>query len=1014
MMRRPVILGSIWAAMLALPVLADVRVQDTSDGVVVRVDGGSVAVFQPVPNQVWVVGDAGKVADYAIARSGWRVETLKVVGGAGVKLTTPQPRAWRVLNEGGTWRVQMGEQGGVSKASALITRTGLVGGLPVQDRQGTRYWVKPTSRGGMGTGQADGLLATVQGVVLEQGFTLAARPVKNVQKPVVVQVEVPTALPPLVVRAVVEDVGKAFPRTASLPKVPTPVGEAAALVEDIEPASGPEPVTAAKPTGDWNGVYTPGTLVPFVLPEGYRLEKGQLRRENVAREIEKRLAFARSISTLEAAADRVEGVASKPVPAKLPAMPVVESKPLISSAATIAEHLEASATEHGAEMPLDAAVAQLALEDGSAMFPTVGSPREYWKGLTVRVVALNRAMARAGAKALEPVKLVVVEGEAASEGAAVEPHAGPEEEVDATSLEAPVDAVWEKTPDTVANTPAVVKARRGLAAYHLAWGRPHEALVVASMLPTREDGLPVAADDRLMMGMAMVVAHRSAEALPLLAADASTLPEHRALWKSIALQHTGRDAEALKVWPGEQNGVLMAYPVYMRRMALQSHGDALLAAGTQDELRVFADNVANEYPVDAVPSGLLYLQGMARLGTRDEPKGMELLASAAASTQDMDYANRAKYAFVNALVRRGELEDRQVVAYLEELRMLWRGDKLEQNVLNQLGDTYLKERNYRNALGRWQTLVKAYPDFAGMAALTDKMTAATVGVFDPENPEQLDALTYLGLYFDFKELLPSDDRGDRAMEMAGRLLSSQSLPERAIPVLEQVLQYRAREPIDKARVALLLADAYTRFNKPDLALRTLDAYKPMAVNTVQQKVWPVAEARALLDLDRPTDALTALQGSTEEQAPWLRSDAGWALQDWPYLAEVLKPVVRALVPESLPNNTANQVAVMRLAYALGQQQDRPALEALLERFGPTARTLPAMADSMAAIATQSGVAKVEDAARPLAQVADALAGLNAYTDQFKARQHEVKQRIEEREEYNSKMKYNELLPPPVL
>lgn len=998
-----------WMCLALLPfsAWADVALEPLGQGWQVTGEG-EVAVFQPGAREVWVVVPGQQALTLPHMVEGWQAERLQVRGGQGVKLVAPAPGTWTVQAQGDGWAVVPGlRREVVATPSALVLRDGVVHGLPVRDSRGVAFEVVPNRGGAWGR---DGV-AVVQGVVTAAGTSLAT-------------VEPAAGQRPVMVAEVAGHKGREDSRKVAVQKGPslkgvaTPVAERAAVVEDLAPmtlAEGEElPADALAVT--LANLYVPGTVVPFDLPDGYMLDEGRLRRAGGVAEVERKLAFARAYGAVEDAAVRMQKatevagtVGKEAYVAPVPVAPLGEV-----SVSEVHGGMGAHETEV-ANDPLadavDVAEARVATRD-EALLPPGGTARGYWFGLKVKLAALNRAMDKAGAR--------IDDGEASgdkvqeeTEAAAVEPHAGPDAPVAAPDKGGVMRPVWTRSPAEVAAMPAVVNARRDVVAYYLAWNRPEEAAGEIRLMPTREDGVPEFKEDRLYLAMSEVMRGKGAEAIPLLEADASYMPDHRALWLATALQQVGRSAEALRVWPRGE-AVVMEYPSLVRQPLLLTHGEALVTVGQKGDALAFLDNLAAKGLAEDHAAWLNRLRGVVRMGTRKEQEGLELLAQAADDQRDVSNAYRAKFAFVQALLRRGELEDHQVTSYLEDMRLFWRGDELEQQMLMVLGEYYLKQRNYRGALARWKTLAKVYPDMPGMAALTDKMTDAVLGAFDPENPEQYSPLTYLGLYFDFKELLPNDARGDRVMELAGQLLSEQGLPARAIPLLEQVLQYRAKEPIDKARVALLLADAYTANGKPGEALKTLDTYQKMAVNSVQQKRWPLAEARALLALNKPDDAVAALRSSVEREAAWLRADAAWQKQSWGYLADVLAPLVARIGPDDLPGKMANQVAVLRLAYAYGQQGEREHLEDLLARFGAMGEQLPAMADTLAAIATQAGVAEGTRALRPLALVADSLAGLNSFADGFKQAQHQERERRDELEDYNGKMQYMELLPPPAL
>jgi hypothetical protein len=1017
--------------LLPLPLLAQVAVQAPSGTVKVNVNAPKIAAFQPNPNELWVVAGGTrqvKIDPSLATRAGWTVEKLNTESGAGVRVVSPQPRNWMVQKQGSGWQVVQAEsRSSNSGASYIMLNNGLAGGALVSYPGGPRYRVVPTGSGGISNNAK--LVSTLHGVAqaldgTPQTLAQTTQPAtpKTSYKPYV-QPELqqqaatpqqPTPQPaPVIAAATPTPVEvkpdkapkptKAGGRTfdvfpaAKLKAIATPVAEQAAVVEDIfavEPAAGGD--EEATPTIAVGEVYKPGTLVSFTLPAGFRLEDGKLQRTTMPN-APRQLAFARAYGAVADATAKAEQIAATLQTAKpSPTEPAPEPTP---PTATLETPTALS------QLPVNTASPSAIIEEATLapMLPATGRNIDYLPGYLRAIAALNEAQRRTGA----------VLPQAVSESAAVSSTA-----ISATEPVEQAEApLWYKTPEEVATSPAVVEARRAVADHYLAWQRPTEAIAELSLQPEREPGLPAYPDDRLRLAIAYLATHQPEKAQPLLRMDATLRPDERRIWQAVALQQLGQGAAAVETWPSDDR-MVETYPEWLRRLALISRADALLEAGLKSSARATADAAAKEYPEATRPAAWLLRQGMARLGTQDEQAGLELLAQAAANPTDANTAMHAKYEFVKALQRRNELEDKQVSDYLEDLRLYWRGDDLEEKVLADLGDAYLKQGDYRNALARWRTLTRVFPNTPGMPAITEKMTTALLAAFDPESPHQYDPITYLGLYFNFRELLPADARGDRVMERVGTMLAQTTLPERAIPVLEQVLQYRAEEPIDQARLALVLAEAYRLHGKPDLAVRTLDKYKPMAVNTVQQQQWPLAEARALLDLGKPTEAEAALNtplaDTNPAQALELRSEAAWQLENWERLRDLLAPAVARHNPEHLSTHSDQQVMLLRLAYALTQLNQRTALEALLARYTGEWEKVPQLTDSLAALATQVGAANVPGGGRPLAQVTAALGGLNSFTDQFRRRAADIQRQAEEREEYNAKMRFMDLLPPPSL
>lgn len=554
-----------------------------------------------------------------------------------------------------------------------------------------------------------------------------------------------------------------------------------------------------------------------------------------------------------------------------------------------------------------------------------------------------------------------------------------------------------------------------LAGFYLAWQRPEEALAVVSGLPQRKDGLPANPLARLYYGLAKLArGEDGSEAFDqggALAADAK-------LWHAVAASQMEDYATALRQWPKER-GILPQYPAYLRELAQLAQARALVMAGDKNIATKVVDKLAEAYAGGAgrqVPAELLRLRGLVRLGTPEESLGLDYLAKAAADREDLASAYRAKYEFVRALQQRHDLSDAQVRKYLADLWLDWRGDSLERDVLRTLADLSDKNGQPRDALQYWQVLVQAYPHAPDLNAVTERMTEAFLRVFDPETAGTYDVLSYLGMYYDFRELVPNDVRGDAVQEQVARMLGDVTLWDRAVPILEQQLQYRPLDSASQGRLALMLAEDYRQMGKGGEALKVLDKWQKVATTTVLSRGWKLAEARLLLELDRPAAARKTVETlpADDVDARDVRITAAWRERNWKLAVPLLQDRLAKVTGNGLVEDSGAQLALFQLAYAYGQQKDGPGLDELTKRYAEVLPKLPQLADDMGVVAASTGVSATLVAGGPLSPLTRGLSDLNRLTERIMAQRAELQAAAAKQQEYNDKMKYMELLPPPAL
>ena len=558
-------------------------------------------------------------------------------------------------------------------------------------------------------------------------------------------------------------------------------------------------------------------------------------------------------------------------------------------------------------------------------------------------------------------------------------------------------------------------ARMALAGFYLAWERPEEAISVLGTLPKRSDKLPSSPQARLYMALAQLA--RGVQPPKGLLDQGGTLASHAKLWQAVAASRIGDFAGALDAWPQER-GILPQYPAYLREMAQLAQAQALVMVGDRKVAQQVIDQLREGYERSGrVPVGLTRLAGLARLGTPDEQQGLEFLAKAAEDMSDPAEAYRAKFQFVRALQQRRDLSDEQVRTYLTDLWFDWRGDELERDVLDMLGDLYDKAGEPRQALQYWQTLVRAYPDSPDLGRITERMTNAFLKVFDPENPKTYDPLEYVGMYYDFSELVPNDSRGDIVQEQIARILVDANLWKRAVPILETQLRYRPLDVPAQGRLSLLLARAYSRMGEAGEGIKVIDKWQTAAAtSSVLAKEWKLVEADLLLQLKRPktvTKELAAMPADDSDVRD-RRIQAAWDATDWGLAIPLLEDKLKGVPAAQLVNDTGLQLALLQLGYAYGQTRDMDKLEGLEKRFSGGLKSLPKLADGLGSVAAGTGLSSTVVGAGALQPITTALSNVNRLVDRVELTRNDISRAKQEQQEYNDKMRYMELLPPPTL
>lgn len=983
-MRLLVLLLGIMLVPAAAGRAAEVRVEQAAGRVVVQADAARLAAWKVGAEDLAVLAPGAEVRVGALPDGVQAREVSE--GGLKGLIVSGIAGPWEVVQDGHDWLIRQGN-GGVPAQSALLLRDGWrVGSEVVKPQRVTiddvKWDVAPLARavsvGGSVVGAVRrGGTGAVQVAVEAPAMPEAKADIRPTEKPVEVQAvedegspavekadeKVAAGLPANTLQAVsmtamlARGTAEKPVEIAALPQAPS--GLLVSPAEQVRTTSGLQTfsLTRAEPLRAVAFPHAAGELLPLDLSDIY-----------------------------------IPGtLVSLTLPESLRAQPVLPPQKV---EVPVEEAPSASAVSMQEEV-------RQALQEPTPTTPVVPEKREE--------VAVEKPQGEVSAsKNEEPVEVAREE---------------PEGEAKARVIPAPegrylpgMMAAWQAVAESPADSKRADAARLRLAGFYLAWQRPEEALVALKAMPRRDsDDLPAQPLARLDYGIAQLA--RGIDVPPAGAFDQSgELAPHARLWAAVADVAREDYGAALKAWPKER-GLLPQYPDYLRELAQRAQVTALVKVGDRQVALRAVDELVMGYPTSSsVPPALVRLQGVARLGTKDEAHGLELLAQASESKTDLATAFRAKYEFVKALQRRHELSDEQVIKYLNDLWFDWRGDALERDVLRTLADLYEKNGEAREALRTWQILVNAYPNAPDLNDVTARMTNAFVQVFDPENPKTYDALTYLGLYYDFRELVPNDARGDAVQEQVGRLLSDVTLYERALPVLEQQLNYRDLDSASQGRLALMVAEDYRELGHAAETLKVLDKWAKVATTTALARGWKVEEARALMALDRPAQAKKALAGlpADDTEVRDIRIAADWRAQNWNGVVPNLKGKLSHVGNDEMARSTDAQLALFQLAYAYGQLKDGGALDALVKTYAGVVGQVPQLADDLGAVAAGTGLSATVVVAGPLAPLTTAMVDMNRLTERMRKARVQLREDQQKQEEYNDKMKYMDLLPPPVM
>lgn len=434
------------------------------------------------------------------------------------------------------------------------------------------------------------------------------------------------------------------------------------------------------------------------------------------------------------------------------------------------------------------------------------------------------------------------------------------------------------TLQTIANASSQLKRqqyRLRLAKLYMSYKRAHEVLMVMDNMPKYDDSKQLRdTSARILSGASNLIMNRPEEALFFLDKTSENFEADRKLWQAVAYEMSDQDAKALDQFPDyiEQAN---DYPDYLKKEIYISYGRVLLRQEHLSELKKVMQALGGKIKTQQLPPEALILLARASILERNDDLAETLLAQVAAS-DNLEASFLAQYEFVSFLLQRGDLGRRQAIEHLENLRYMWRGGLVEQEILIKLGHMYVAKGDQRKGLERLKYHNIYFPDSGNIPKITGIMTSAFTDLYlDESANSELDALTLLGLYYDFRELTPSGKRGDQLIAQIGERLRRLGLYDDAIKVLEHQLKFRVKDERLKGVMGRNLARLYNLNRMYEESLVALNRTESPNFDEQLNAERRYIEVENYIGLKMFDKALANLNGMDQEKASKLRAKIGW-------------------------------------------------------------------------------------------------------------------------------------------
>jgi len=472
-------------------------------------------------------------------------------------------------------------------------------------------------------------------------------------------------------------------------------------------------------------------------------------------------------------------------------------------------------------------------------------------------------------------------------------------------------------------------ARMALARFLVGSELSFEAIGVLNSLARERPDMLDDPEFRALRGVARTMARRYAEAdadfsSPALSDDPST-----ALWRAYVNTQIAQYPEARTQFAKGIEAYGLMSPVWKARFA-RADAQAALAlgdlVGADGRVRMaLEEKVSSEEQLRTrlVQARVVELQGF-------QDRALRIYKAIATAPID-SIAAPAVLRATQIRLQAGQITPVQAAGVFDSLRYRWRGDATELETIRALGQLYLAQGRYREALEALRSAGVRLPTLPEAQQLQADLNAAFRALFLDGMADGLEPLQALALFFDFKELAPIGADGDLMVrKIVRRLVDVDLLPQAA-----ELLKYQAENRLDgvpRAQVSTDLAVIYLMDRKPEQALEAINGSRSTVLPTALANERRLIEARAWTGLGKYDSALEILGKDASKDANDLRAEITWKQKNWTVAGPLFEKSLgeRWKDPTQLSSDEEGRLLRAGVAYSLAG--DEPALARLQQRY----------------------------------------------------------------------------------
>lgn len=476
---------------------------------------------------------------------------------------------------------------------------------------------------------------------------------------------------------------------------------------------------------------------------------------------------------------------------------------------------------------------------------------------------------------------------------------------------------------------APFEARLALSRFLVGAGLGYEAIGVLNSAAREQETIQGVPEFRGLRGIARTMVGRDKEA----EADFSTAilgdDPSAAVWRGYLAARAGQWADARAKFAAGAMAISQFSPVWKARF-LTADAEAALELGDLTAAKAHLDEALAETLPAEEQLAVRLIQ--ARLFEAQGHKAGALKVYQAIARAPLDQLSAPALLRATRLKQElGQVTPTQAAAVYDNLRYRWRGDATELETIRTLGQLYLSQGRYREALEALRSAGTRLPDLPQAVELQADLANAFRALFLDGMADGLEPIQALALFKDFQELTPPGADGDLMVRKIVRRLVDVDLLGEASTLLQYQVENRL-DGVPKAQVSTDLALIYLMDRKPEQALAAINGSRTTILPAVLNAERRILTARALMALGRLDAAAEIIEQDTSADAQDVRAEIAWKGHNWALAGALFEKAIGERWKSILPLRPDEESKLLRAGVAYSLAGDDAALARLRDHY----------------------------------------------------------------------------------